>query len=128
MLWLTVVQSRAMRKRRAGRAAPGFARAHGSCWSPCLDYRVTGVSNHSPASSPSSAAGHPQALAWLNVGASERVEIDDLLHDDTRVGAGLGLRGDRPQTLAGVHDDGGQVLVDGAGPLTAVGCLRRPGR
>src|SRR5262245_43331770 len=129
MLWLTVVQSRAVRKRRAGRAAPDL-RAPGkllvaapwttalpACHEPLLRRRA-----------PSSAAGHPQALAWLKAGAAKRVEVDDLLHDDTRVGTGLGLRGDRPQGLAGVYDDGGQVLVDRAGPLTAVGCLRRPGR
>src|SRR4249919_518430 len=102
MLCLTVVQSRARRKRRAGHAAlylraPGKLLVSAPRAAALLASRVA-----LPAGVPSSAVGHPQALARHNAGAVERVEVDDLLHDDTWVGSGLSLRGDRPQGLTRV--------------------------
>jgi len=47
-----------------------------------------------------SAAWQPQALAWLDRGAPQGVDVDDLLDDVSRIGAGLVLRGDRPEALA----------------------------
>src|SRR5436190_9443287 len=112
MLCLTVVQPSARRKRRAGHAALYLrlreklqvAGSRTAALPACRAALPPGVL--------SSAAGYPQALAWHHAGAVERVEVDDLLHDDTRVGSGLGLRGDRPQGLARVDDHGGQILVD----------------